>query len=83
MTLPDNVIPIVVYFLMAVLAALAIGYTVAPKRTRKTVNYILNTFKEAKQAKEHPEETIEVPDFETKQLPKVPNPRTSGEKKNG
>jgi hypothetical protein len=53
--------------------AMAIGYTFAPKRTRRTVNYILNTWREAKQAKEGKEgDTIEVPDFETKRFPKVP-----------
>ena len=81
MTLPANIVTVLVYAALAVLGLLALGFTIAPKRTRKTVNYILNTFAEAKQAKEHPEEKIEVPDFETKALPKVPDPRTSGEQK--
>jgi hypothetical protein len=60
--------------------ALAIGYTFAPKRTRRTVNYILNTWREAKQAKEGKEgDTIEVPDFETRPFKKVPNPRIEKE----
>lgn len=59
---------------------LGIGYTFAPKRTRRTVNYILNTYREAKQAKEGKEgETIEVPDFETRPFRKVPDPRIEKE----
>jgi hypothetical protein len=55
---------------------------VDPKRTRRTVNYLLNTAHEIREVKSSdPTVRIEVPDFETKQLPRTPDPRKSGEKK--
>lgn len=55
---------------------LFIGFMVSPKRTRRTVNYMLNTLYEFKQAKSGKDgEKIEVPNFETVQQQKVPDPR--------
>ena len=75
MTIPDSALAVLVYAVIGFVLVLFVSFMVAPKRTRKTVNYLLNTFAEFKQAKEHPEEKIEVPDFETRAIPKVPHPR--------
>lgn len=82
MELPPNLIPTIVYSVIGAVVFLFIAFTVAPKRTRRTVNYLLTTWAEFKQVKKgDPAEQIEVPNFETVKLPKVPGPRTSGEKK--
>lgn len=79
--LPTGIIPVIVYCVIGAVVVLGIGFTVAPKRTRKTVNYLLTTWAEFKQVKKgDPVDQIAVPDFETKALPKVPDPRISGEK---
>lgn len=65
----------VIWFGIVAIPLLFLCFMVAPKKTRKTMNYLLNTYKEYRQAKEHPEEKIEVPDFETRgPMPKVPPP---------
>lgn len=57
-------------------AFLFVCFTFFPKRTRKTVNYLLTTWAEFKQVKKgDPVDQIAVPDFETKQLPKTPHPK--------
>ena len=74
-------VPYLVGVLLALLLALIVGFVFWPKRTRKTVNYLLNTAHEIREAKSaDPTVKIEVPDFETKVIPKVPDPRQSGEK---
>jgi hypothetical protein len=70
------------WLVVGAVVILFILFTFFPKRTRKTVNYLLTTWAEFKQVKKgDPVDQIAVPDFETKQLPRVPDPRTSGEKK--
>lgn len=71
MTLPDNVLTVIAYAVIGLLAILLVGFTVAPKRMRRTVNYLLTTYQEWKQVKADPNAQIEVPDFETKKFPKV------------
>lgn len=66
----------VIWAVLVAVPILFVLFFTFPKRTRKTVNYVLNAYAEYKQAKEHPEEKIEVPDFETKgPMPKVPHPK--------
>lgn len=70
------------WIVVGTVALLFVLFTFFPKRTRKTVNYLLLTWAEFKQVKKgDPAEKIEVPDFETKKMERVPDPRTSGEKK--
>lgn len=70
------------WVVVGAVAILFVSFTFFPKRTRKTVNYLLLTWAEFKQVKKgDPAEQIAVPDFETKALPKVPDPRSSKEKK--
>jgi hypothetical protein len=75
-------VPYLVGVALLLLLALIVGFVVAPKRTRRTVNYVLNTVHEIREAKSlDPTVLIEVPDFETKQLPRTPDPRKSKETK--
>jgi hypothetical protein len=57
---------VVVVLLLTGVVALVVGYVIAPSRTRKTVDYLLNTFRLAKAAKGGPTDApLEVPNFET------------------
>lgn len=63
-------------------ALLFLSFTIAPKRTRKTVDYLLNTARAILTLRKGDvAKPVEVPDFETKVIPKVPDPRSSGEQK--
>lgn len=75
MTLPDSTLAVVVYAIIGFVVLLFVSFTLFPKRTRRTVNYLLQTYAELRQAKADPNADIEVKDFETKQLPKVKHPR--------
>lgn len=78
MTLGDKIL----YLSVGIGAALFVSFTVAPKRTRKTVDYLLNTARAILNLRKgETTQPVEVPDFETHVIPKVPNPRESGEKK--
>lgn len=59
---------------------LFLSFNFAPKRTRKTVDYMLNTARAILNLRKgETAKPVEVPDFETKQIPEVPDPRSSKE----
>lgn len=80
--LPTGIIPTIVYAVIALVAVLFVCFMVAPKRTLRTVNYMLNALHEFKEAKKgEPDAKIEVPNFETIKEPikAIPDKRKSKE----